>query len=601
MRWIVFLLLLLVHSRGLYAQIPPTSGNNKQSVADYDMSRTKTDFPAVSQTKAILESAIGWTLQNNGLWLGAQNQIPWKDPALNKTTRLSKELNEQDRESSGGGQEEQVKQSNKSSGQGTNNWNDPVADKASKPSFKLGLDNFINLEIRDVVVKNEVYVVFIIRFKTGWYEFPILMEEWHKQTGITYFVCKQSKFRNVIPENMEFNKVYITNLDPLVGGTMLDFDEELLNSTIGYNIDRTLTRQEVTPHNLLIAFAGVQANGKTTARFRLIQTMNKDKFYRPYLDPKNRQKLIKDYYYECDFATFKNFIQYNGAAINMPMAGSLSGNDDFYKRGVSDYSMGNYSQAIANFNEASKYQPYSSFFLTYAYRANARQKLGDNSGAIMDFDKAISLKPMEQNYMQAWLTVIYNRGVAKFNIKDREGACCDWNTAVQFGLKDPANDLAIKDNCKGYRYNGPCVSLTPAVSGTYSDPSGPESMTDYFKVYWEGVWKYEHGNLQDALRYFNRAIELRPQDKAFMVYYYRGSCRLKLNDFMGALADLDVSLAYHANGLGDAAVIKNVYYNHGMANYMIGNYAMACSDFQKAIAAGLTTPENLDFIKQVCK
>lgn len=554
MKQYIFLLLGLLMVTGISAQYPVQPGKEKQNSAD--MARSMADLPMISETRAMLEMATGWTLQDNGEWMSSQNQIPWKDPELNKS---------------------------------------------SKPSYRLGKENFINLEVRDVLINNEMYAIFIMRFKTGWYEFPMLMETWHKQTGITYFVCKLSKFQAVIPEKMEFNTPYIQNLEVLCDNTLINYDERYLNSTIAYNIHQILTLKNITSHNLLIAFLPVQGGGQTTARFRLIQVMNKEKFYIPFLDIKNRDKLFKGTYYECDFNNFRSLINYSGGAYIQAFTGAPKSVDEYYKRGLSDYASGNYVQAIANLTEASKYPPYSTFFLTYAYRANARQKVGDNAAAMMDFDKAISLKPAEQNYYSAWLTVIYNRGVAKFNTKDRNGACADWNTALQFGLKDIANDQAIKDHCRGYHYTGPSVAFTQTVSTSFSDMSGPESMTDYYKVYWEGVWKYEHGNFEDALRYFNRAIELRPQDKAFMVYYYRGSSKLKISDFSGALADLDMSLAFNASNQGDASMMKSVYYNHGMANYMLGNYAMACSDFQKAQNAGLSTPELLDFIKQVCK
>ncbi|MCX6281645.1 MAG: hypothetical protein NTU51_06765 [Bacteroidetes bacterium] len=554
MKQYIFLLFGLLITAGVWAQYPVQAGQNKQSPDN--LSRSMADLPMVSETRSILEFATGWALQNNGEWLSRENSIPWKDQELNKS---------------------------------------------SKPSYKLGKENFINLEVRDVLVNNEMYAVFIIRFKTGWYEFPMLMEDWHKQTAVTYFVCKLSKFQAVIPEKMEFNKFYIQNLDALCDNTLINFDERYLNSTIAYNISQIQTLKTITPHNLLIAFMGVQAGGQTTARFRLIQVMNKEKFYGPYLDAKNRDKLFKGSYYECDFGAFRSLINYSGGSYIQAFTGAPKSADEYYKRGLSDYASGNYVQAISNLTEASKYPPYSTFFLTYAYRANARQKVGDNAAAMMDFDKAISLKPAEQNYYSAWLTVIYNRGVAKFNNKDRDGACADWNTALQFGLKDVANDQAIKDHCRGYRFTGPTVALTQGISTNFSDASSPESMTDYYKVYWEGVWKYEHGNFQDALRYFNRAIELRPQDKAFMVYYYRGSCKLKISDFGGALSDLDMALAFNASNQGDASTMKSVYYNHGMANYMLGNYAMACSDFQKAKSAGMNTPESVDFMNQVCK
>ncbi|MEI8005710.1 MAG: hypothetical protein WCI48_05850 [Bacteroidota bacterium] len=554
MKQYIFLLLGLLMGIGVYGQYPVQPGQNTQSTDN--LSRSMSDLPMVSDTRSTLELATGWALQDNGEWAQGQNLIPWKDQKLNKS---------------------------------------------SKPSYKLGKENFINLEVRDVLVNNEMYAVIIMRFRTGWYEFPVLMETWHKQTGLSYFVCKLSKFQAVIPEKMEFNKPYIQNLEVLCENTVVNFDETYLNSTVAFNIHDILTKKNITPHNLLIAFLPVQAGGQTTARFRLIQVMNKEKFYMPYLDIKNRDMLFKSSYYEADFGAFRSLINYNGGAYIQAFTGVPRSADEYYKRGLSDYASGNYMQSIANLTEASKSPPYATFFLTYAYRANARQKVGDNAAAMMDFDRAISLKPAEQNYYSAWLTVIYNRGVARFNNKDRNGACADWNTALQFGLKDVANDLAIKDHCKGYRFTGPSVPMTQAVSTNLNDVSGPETTTDYYKVYWEGVWKYEHGNFAEAVRYFNRAIELKPQDKAFIVYFYRGSSKLKISDFSGALSDLDMSLAFNANNQGDASMMKMVYYNHGMANYMLGNYAMACSDFQKAISAGLKDPESLDFIKQVCK
>ena len=554
MKQYIFLLFGLLIVSGVSAQYPGQSVKDKQSTDN--LARSMGDLPMVSETRAMLEFATGWTLQDNGKWVSGQNQIPWKDPDLNKS---------------------------------------------SKHSYKLGKENFINLEVRDVLINNEMYAVIIMRFKTGWYEFPMLMEDWHKQVGITYYVCKLSKFQAVIPEKMEFNRPYIENLEVLCDNTLINFDERYLNSTIAYNIHQILTLKNITSHYLLIAFLPVQGGGQTSARFRLIQVMNKEKFYGPYLDIKNRDKLFKGSYYESDFAAFRSFINYSGGSYIQAFTGVPKSAEEYYKRGLSDYASGNYVQAITNLTEASKYPPYSTFFLTYAYRANARQKVGDNAMAMMDFDQAITLKPAEANYYSAWLTVIYNRGVAKFNNKDNNGACADWNTALQFGLKDVANDQAIKDHCKGYRFTGPSVAMTQTVSTNLSNSSGPDAMTDYYKVYWEGVWKYEHGNFQDALLYFNRAIELRPQDKAFMVYYYRGTCKLKLNDYSGAISDLDMSLAFNSNNQGDASMMKSVYYNHGMANYMLGNYAMACSDFQKAKAAGMNTAESEDFMNQVCK
>jgi tetratricopeptide (TPR) repeat protein len=554
MKKFLFLLIGCTLARATMAQYPVTQGTQAQP--DNNLSRTMNDLPMISETRAVLDFATGWALQDNGEWISRQNLIPWKDPELNKLP---------------------------------------------KPSYKLGKENFTYLEVRDVMINNDSYVIFIIRFKTGWYEFPILMETWHKQTGITYFVFKQSKFQGIIPEKMEFNKPCIQNLEVLCSGTLIDFDEKYLNSTIAYNIHQTLTLKTISSHNLLFAFLPVQSGGQATARFRLIQVMNKEKFYIPYLEIRNRDKLFKSSYYEADFNDLRTLINYNGGAVIQSFAGVPKNAEEYYKRGLSNYSSGNYLQAISDLTEAAKSPPYSGFFLTYAYRANARQKLGDNATAMMDFDKAISLKPAEPNYLSAWLTVIYNRGVARFNNKDRDGACADWNTAVQFGFKDVVMDQAIKEHCKNYHYTGPSVAVSTTVLNSSPDAVNPETMTDYYKVYWEGVWKYEHGSFTDALRYFNRAIELRPQGNGFMIYYYRGSSKLKISDYSGSVIDLDMALAYNANNQGDAAILKTVYYNRGLANYFLGNYTLACSDFQKSVNAGMNTVESLNFINQVCK
>jgi len=267
---------------------------------------------------------------------------------------------------------------------------------------------------------------------------------------------------------------------------------------------------------------------------------------------------------------------------------------------MSNYAGGNYPQAIADFTEAAKYPEYSGFFLTYAYRANARQKSGDYPGAIQDFDRAVSLRPSDQSYYSAWLTTIYNRGVAKFNMKDNSGACQDWNTAIHLGFKDVATDDAVKLNCKNFPFNPSALPMTygsSSVPGTIS----PDLQNDYNKVYWEGIWKYQNGNYAEALRNFNRAISLKPQSNLTSVYFYRGNCKLKLSDYQGAITDFDVASASAPSSQTDAVTMRTLYYNRGLANYFQGNGSIACSDFQKSINLGLTDSESINFIRQVCK
>lgn len=518
-----------------------------------NVERSMNNLPILSETRSMIEQAMGWTLQDDGKWISQENRILYSKAEFNNS---------------------------------------------GKTFYKLGKENFELIELRDLVFGNDNYVVMIIRFRTGYYEFPILMEGWHNQQGLSFFVFKNEKLNEVIPEKMEFNKVYITNMELVSSGTMVNYDKSTINSTIAYSIQKTLTEKTIASHNLLIAIWPVQTSGQTLMRFRLVQVMNKKKFYLPYLDPKNRDKLFRTSYYEIDFNTFRNFIHYSGGGIIQPFSGNPQNADEYYKRGVSNYSSGNYYQCITDLTMAAEYSPYSDFFLTFAYRANARQKTGDYTGALQDFDRAVSLRPADQSYYNAWLTTIYNRGIARKNLKDVNGACQDWHTAVQMGLKDQEIETAIKENCKNFRFTGSTLNYTTVSSA--SPGTGSVNENDYFKVYWDGVWKYENGNYAEALRALNRANELKPQANPFGVYSYRGQCKLKLNDYAGAIQDFDYAIAVATSQAGDNN-LRMVYYNRGLAYFFLGNTPNACSDFQKAMNEGMNDPQSLSFIKQVCK
>jgi tetratricopeptide (TPR) repeat protein len=558
MRPLVFILLNIVFSGLLQGQnpsYPVQSAQPYNALQDHPVERSMNNLPILSEPRSILETAMGWTLQDDGKWISKENRLLYSKAEYNSS---------------------------------------------GKTYYKLGKENFEVIEMRDVSYKNEQYAVLVIKFRTGYYEFPILMDSWHNQQALSYFVFKADKLKEVIPEKMEFNKPYITNMEVVCDGTLLEYDKNTWTTTISYFLQKTLSDKTFASHNLLIAFWPVQTGGQSLARFRLIQVMNKAKFYTPYLELKNRDKLFRSSYYETEFSLFQDLMRYSGSIPFQLFTGNPQTPDEFYKRGVSNYGTENYSQCVYDMTEAAKAQPYVDFFLTYAYRANARQKLGDFALAMQDFDKAVNLKPADLTYYSAWLTTIYNRGVARQNMKDINGACQDWNTAVQLGFKDLATDNAIKEYCKNYRYTVPSVNFN-AVSQAAPGSSPPEMQTDYYKVYWDGVWKYENGNYAEAIRYFNRALQLQPQTNVVGIYSYRGNCKLKLTDYAGAIMDFDYAIGFSASQPTESSTMKSIYYNRGLSNFFLGNAAIACSDFQKSLNAGMSDPQSLIFIKQVCK
>lgn len=513
--------------------------------------RTVGNIPIISEVRSSLESAVGYSFQDNGQWISAQNRIPYKVAAYNESNKIY---------------------------------------------YKLGSDNFEMLQISDVMVRNELYVVFTIQYKTGWYEFPILMEMWHWQNALNYFVFKASKLKEIMPNKVDWDRPYILNMDALCSGILIDYDEKTLNSTIGYNIQKTIDNGTFSAHNLLIAVWPVEAKGQQLTRFRLIQVMNKKKFYTPYLEEKNRDRLFASSYYETDYAAFRAFIRYDEVnptyAITDPRTG-----EDWFRQGVYHYRAGDYAQAISDFTEAAKHCPFDRFFMTYAYRANAREMMGDFSGAMKDYDKAISLKPAEKEYYSAWLTTIYNRGVAKFNIKDLIGACQDWNTAAQMGLQDVSMSESIKANCQNYTFTGPSI-----LPSTVEISTATPNTNDYRRLYFEGMWKYQNGGYTEAITNLDRALELKPDLTIIpSIYSYRGASKLKLSDYIGAISDFDYCLAYMGSGKADSSILKTVYYNRGLANFFLGNQTEACNDFRKAINTGLLDQESLNFIEQICR
>lgn len=66
----------------------------------------------------------------------------------------------------------------------------------------------------------------------------------------------------------------------------------------------------------------------------------------------------------------------------------------------------------------------------YNSRAETKQLLGDNRGALQDFNKAIELRP---TIGSAYIS----RGLLKYNFfNDQDGACADWSKAGELGKND---------------------------------------------------------------------------------------------------------------------------------------------------------------------
>ncbi|HGY5538777.1 MAG TPA: tetratricopeptide repeat protein, partial [Prochlorococcus sp.] len=77
--------------------------------------------------------------------------------------------------------------------------------------------------------------------------------------------------------------------------------------------------------------------------------------------------------------------------------------------------------------------------LAYNNRGVAKRKIGNNRGAIIDYNKALEIDPQ--------LTVAYvNRGISQENDGNITGACVDWRQASELG--DEMAARWVKETCR---------------------------------------------------------------------------------------------------------------------------------------------------------
>ena len=92
--------------------------------------------------------------------------------------------------------------------------------------------------------------------------------------------------------------------------------------------------------------------------------------------------------------------------------------------GISKRELGDFRGAIVDFDKTLSLN-YSQLGHEFALvnRAQCKGKLGDNMGAIKDLNTLIEKNPYNS-------TALYNRGVNKIDLKDYRGALSDFNKAI---------------------------------------------------------------------------------------------------------------------------------------------------------------------------
>ena len=311
----------------------------------------------------------------------------------------------------------------------------------------LGQDNFIRLEMRSLIIGNKQYSVLIKKYRDGEYEFPILKENWKPYHSIDFYVFPTVRLFNVLPDSVPFNEAYAVGLHVLTRGTIKDYEHKNWESLLVGQAEQTHLGEKINGNDLILAIFPIKNGGKEVCRFRLIKSFDNTYLQSIYTSPNHWAYLFDRRFYEVKFYEFKNFIQAaKDEYVKVVPKTNKSQDNTFqnnYNWGLLKYRAGDYIKAIEYFEKAIALNPKTHDFMLFAYLGNAQSKLHRYSDAVDSYDQALSINPDNVMQYSNWVRNYFNRGVAKYYLGDTEGACRDWNKALELGF-GPAHDYIME-------------------------------------------------------------------------------------------------------------------------------------------------------------
>ena len=226
-------------------------------------------------------------------------------------------------------------------------------------------------------------------------------------------------------------------------------------------------------------------------------------------------------------------------------------------RGVANSRMGNYADAIVDYDKAIAVNPRHA--KTYIDRGIAKLNTADYVGAVADFDITLDNNPQD--------AVVYNsRGIAKGYLKDYNSSIADFDRALDINsqyaeayhnrgfanLELGKNENAIMDFDQS-------IKLQPRHAEGYLNRSNA---------------KAKMGDHEGSIADLEQAIEINPQYAE--AYNNRGNSKDNLSDYEGAIADYDQALKINPQ-------YTEAYSNRGVTKRKMGNYEGAIADHDQAL------------------
>jgi len=256
-----------------------------------------------------------------------------------------------------------------------------------------------------------------------------------------------------------------------------------------------------------------------------------------------------------DYAPVDNLV----APLQLEKRG-LSEAEEHYNAGVKLVSQGKLEEAIAEYNEAIRLEPYLA--PAYINRGIVYARLGQHQRAIQDFDEAIRLDPQ---YAEAY----YSRGLAYARLGQYQDAIQDYDEAIAL---NPQYTLAYNNRGTAYISLGQfqraiqdfdeAIALNPKYTLAYNN---------------RGIAYARLGQYQDAIQDYDEAIRLDPQYT--LAYINRGVTYTRLGQHQRAIQDYDEAIRLDPQK-------AQAYAARALAYTMLNMDTEAEQDFDRAVKLG---------------
>ena len=169
--------------------------------------------------------------------------------------------------------------------------------------------------------------------------------------------------------------------------------------------------------------------------------------------------------------------------------------ESFLNRGLAYYKLGNYVNAIADYNQVIKLKPID--FRAYYNRALAKSESQHYQEAISDYNQTLSLMPVQDTFQ---LAQVYNdRGTNRLMLKDNLGAIADFDQAIHLNQQDYR--LYFNRACANQRISNYTAAIQDLTLALKLNPNYAEAYAS------RGIAHYKLGDERLALLDLQKAAQ----------------------------------------------------------------------------------------------